>query len=303
MQLDPRQLAAFDAAIATTSLSAAARQLRITLAATSLRIKALEATLGQRLLVRGKVARATIAGQALLTHIKRVRLLEADLGAAMGLGAGNESHAFQSLSIAVNADSLGSWFLSGIQDALLDQRLTLNVTVDDQEHTLELLKNGDVIGCVTTAPNPLRGCLAEALGTMRYRCVATQKLREALSSDHSEPSLHQLLSQPAIGFNTKDSLQDQFLKQCFGVSDLSYPRHHIPASDAYRAALCAGLGWGMQADVQAPNDLPSGELIDLYPGRFVDVPLFWHHWQHEPSQAARLTRVVVAAAKQRLIQK
>lgn len=70
MYLDPRQLAAFATTIDTGSLSAAAVTLRITLAATSLRIKALEESLGQRLLVRGKVARATPAGQALLTHIK-----------------------------------------------------------------------------------------------------------------------------------------------------------------------------------------------------------------------------------------
>jgi LysR family transcriptional regulator, chromosome initiation inhibitor len=303
MQLDPRQLAAFDATVQTGSLSAAALTLRITLAATSLRIKALEASLGQRLLVRGKIARATPAGQALLTHIKQVRLLEADLAHTLqpSAGIGSKSATYQNISVAVNADSLASWFFPGIQAALQKHKLTLNVTVDDQDHTLEWLKNGDVIGCVTTLATPLRGCIAEPLGTMRYRCVAAPALQAKLLGKKRSLGLHQLVTQPAIGFNRKDGLQDQFLRNCFGVSDLSYPRHYIPAVDAYSYALHHGLGWGMQADIQAPDDVSSGSLVDLFPGQFVDVPLFWHHWQREAPQAARLTLAIKEAAGKLLV--
>ncbi len=296
MPFDPRQLAAFDATVQTGSLSAAAVTLRITLAATSLRIKALEESLGQRLLIRGKTARATPAGQALLTHIKQVRLLEADLQHTLQPASSGKAQAYQNISVAVNADSLASWFFPGIQAALQKHKLTLDVTVDDQDHTLEWLKNGDVIGCVTTLPTPLRGCLAEPLGTMRYRCVAAPGLQAKLLGKKRSIGLHQLVTQPAIGFNRKDGLQDQFLLQCFGVTDLSYPRHYIPAVDAYRQSLLGGLGWGMQADIQAPHDVPSGVLVDLFTGHFVDVPLFWHHWQREAPQAARLTLAIKAAA-------
>jgi LysR family transcriptional regulator, chromosome initiation inhibitor len=305
MQFDPRQLAAFDATVQTGSLSAAALTLRITLAATSLRIKALEESLGQRLLVRGKTARATPAGQALLTHIKQVRLLEADLQHTLQPDSGGprrgRAQAYQNISVAVNADSLASWFFPGIQAALQKHRLTLDVTVDDQEHTLEWLKNGDVIGCVTTLATPLRGCVAEPLGTMRYRCVAAPGLQVKLLGKKTTIGLHQLVTQPAIGFNRKDSLQDQFLHHCFGVTDLSYPRHYIPAVDAYRQGLLSGLGWGMQADIQAPQDLRSGTLVDLFPGQCVDVPLFWHHWQREAPQAARLTSAIKEAAGKLLV--
>jgi LysR family transcriptional regulator, chromosome initiation inhibitor len=307
MQLDPRQLDAFDATVHTGSLSAAALNLRITLAATSLRIKALEESLGQRLLVRGKVARATPAGQALLTHIKQVRLLEADLAHTLHPGRSTGAGAYQNISVAVNADSLASWFLPGVRAVLHKHKLTLDVTVDDQDHTLEWLKNGDVIGCVTTLGTALRGCVAEPLGTMRYRCVAAPGLQGKMVTKRPSKSaapapapgaigLHQLVTQPAIGFNRKDSLQDAFLHNCFGVNDLSYPRHYIPAVDAYRDALLSGLGWGMQADIQSPEDLRCGVLVDLFPGQWVDVPLFWHHWQREAPQAARLTLAIKAAA-------
>lgn len=332
MQLDPRQLSAFAATLDAGSLSGAARSLHITLAATSLRIKALEDALGQRLLVRGKVARATPAGQALLTHVRQVRLLEADLQQTLQ-PARSAKAAHQSISVAVNADSLASWFLPGVQAAVQKHRLLLDVVVDDQDHTLEWLKNGDVMGCVTTLAQPLHGCVAEPLGTMRYRCVAAPVVRDALahggthagrskargkgtaalsvavqtstppnSGEAAAPplGLHQLITQPAIVFNRKDALQDGFLHQCFGVRNVSYPRHYIPAVDAYHDALLSGLGWGMQADMQAPRDLPSGQLVDLFPGQFVAVPLFWHHWLREAPQAARLTIAVKSAAAQML---
>ncbi len=309
MPLDPRQLDAFAATIASGSLSAAATSLRITLAATSLRIKALEDALGQRVLVRGKVARATPAGQALLAHIKQVRMLEADLAHTMQPARSAAEGGFQSISVAVNADSLAAWFFPGVQAALQRHRLTLDVVVDDQDHTLDWLKNGDVVGCITTLSVALRGCVAEPLGTMRYRCVAAPAVQARLhrtansqtASGASGIGLHQLVKEPAIVFNRKDSLQDQFLHTCFGVADLAYPRHYIPAVDAFHHALVSGMGWGMEADIQSAPFIASGALVDLFPSHVVDVPLYWQHWQRQAPQAARLTLAIKAAAKQYLL--
>ena len=174
MALDPKHLDAFAATLQTGSLAAAAKQLHLTLAAVSLRIKALESQLGQRLLIRGKTATATRAGQALLSHIGRTRLLEADL--AERLSQSTTDHAWRVLQVAVNADSLASWFLRGVQSTLLKHKLLLQSVVDDQEHTLQWLQNGEVMGCVTQLPKPLRGCTAQALGVMRYRCIGAPSI-------------------------------------------------------------------------------------------------------------------------------
>ncbi len=71
--LDAKQLEALAAVVEHGGFGPAAKALSLTLAAVSLRIKTLEAQLGQRLLVRGKTVRATAAGQALLAHIKQLR--------------------------------------------------------------------------------------------------------------------------------------------------------------------------------------------------------------------------------------
>jgi LysR family transcriptional regulator, chromosome initiation inhibitor len=304
MELDRKQLEAFAATVQGGSLAAAAKQLRLTLAAVSLRIKALETQLGQRLLVRGKVAQATRAGQALLAHISRVRLLEADL--AERLTAPSADAHWLALPVAVNADSLASWFLPGVRDALLEHQLLLHSVVDDQEHTLEWLKNGDVLGCVTELAKPLRGCVAQALGVMRYHCLGSPQLKAQLAKQKRKSAAPALLQVPALCFNAKDHLQDRFLQHAFALSDAAYPRHYIPAGDAYHLAMLQGLGWGLQADVQMRlqwrGEMEAGRLVNLFPGKHVDVPLYWHHWQQESAQAARLTQAVIASARRELRQ-
>ena len=155
--LDARQLEALAAVVEHGGFGAAAQALSITLAAVSLRIKALEESLGQRLLVRGKQVRATPAGQALLAHIKQVRMMEADV---LGGLQGTSSHSgarkvvsWQSLSVAINADSVDSWFLPGVAAMLLRHHVLLDIMIDDQDHTHDALKSGDVMGCVTPWPS------------------------------------------------------------------------------------------------------------------------------------------------------
>ncbi|TAG27734.1 MAG: LysR family transcriptional regulator ArgP [Burkholderiales bacterium] len=302
--LDAKQLEAFAATVQTGSLTIAAKQLRLTLAAVSIRIKALETQLGQRLLIRGKTAQATRAGQVLLAHISRTRLLEADL--AERLASPQDVSQWLALPVAVNADSLASWFLPGVQATLQTHRLLLHSVVDDQEHTLQWLQNGDVLGCVTDLPKPLRGCTAEPLGTMRYHCLGSPALAKQLRALKRKSNAPALLQIPALCFNPKDHLQDRFLKDAFKLKDASYPRHYFPAGDAYHLAMLQSLGWGLQADVQMRlqwrGEIEAGRLVDLFPGQHIDVPLYWHHWQRESAQAARLTVAVIAAAKQHLLQ-
>ena len=116
--LDARQLDALAAVIEHGGFGPAAKALSLTLAAVSLRIKALEDQMGQRLLVRGKSVRATAAGQALLAHVKQVRMMETDLlsglqggGAPVQMArarAGSRS-AWRSTPIRWRAGSCPAW--------------------------------------------------------------------------------------------------------------------------------------------------------------------------------------------------
>jgi LysR family transcriptional regulator (chromosome initiation inhibitor) len=304
--LDARQLDALAAVIEHGSFGAAARALSLTLAAVSLRIKSLEDVMGQRLLVRGKAVHATPAGQALLAHVRQVRLMEADLlGGLDGRGEGRAAK-LRSLSVAVNADSVTGWFLPGVAASLEKHHLLLDIVIEDQDHTHGALKSGDVTGCVTTLAEPMRGCVAEPLGLMRYRCMADPLLIAKWRGPAGRPvAVHQLLKSPAVIFNRKDALQDAFLEQHYGLRAASYPRHFVPAVDAFELALELGMGWGMVPDLLlAKRTEGTGRppLAEVLPGHCVDVALYWQHWAREPLLAQRLTRAVKQAARERLLQ-
>ena len=295
--LDARQLEALAAVIEHGGFGQAAQALSLTLAAVSLRIKSLEDTLGQRLLVRGKQVRATPAGQASLGHVKQVRLMEADVLAGMQGGVQGEGVHWQSLSVAINADSVASWFLPGVAPLLRRHRLLLEIVIDDQDHTHDALKSGDVMGCVTTLASAMRGCVAEPLGVMRYLCVGAPDLVKRCRTPRGAVSPHKLLAQPAVIFNRKDALQDAFLEQHFGLRQPLYPRHFAPAVEAFETAIELGLGWGMVPEqhlAQRPG------LQELLPGAAVDVVLYWQHWVHESASAQRLTAAVKTAAREHL---
>jgi LysR family transcriptional regulator, chromosome initiation inhibitor len=294
--LDARQLETLAAVVEQGSFMAAAHHLNVTLAAVSLRVKALEAHLGQRLLVRGKTIRATPAGQALLTHIRQVQSMEQDVLRDLQHGSTAGGAEWQMLPVAINADSMASWFLPGVAPLLAAHRLLLDITIDDQDHTHDALKSGDVLGCITALAHAMRGCVAEPLGVMRYRCVAAPALHEAMLID-GQVSIHRLLSVPAVIFNRKDGLQDAFLAQHFGLKQAHYPRHFVPSVNGFEMAIALGLGWGMVPELhftQRPHEL--GHLIDLLPNATVDVVLYWQHWARESLSAQRLTTAVKAAA-------
>ncbi|MDP2262109.1 MAG: HTH-type transcriptional regulator ArgP [Hydrogenophaga sp.] len=295
--LDARQLEALTAVIEHGSFGAAATALHLTLSAVSLRIKALEDMLGQRLLVRGKQVRATPAGQALIGHVKQVRLMEADLLAGLRGPETSKGVSWQSLGVAINADSVASWFLPGVASLLQRHRLLLEILIDDQDHTHDALKSGDVMGCVTTRADAMRGCVAEPLGVMRYRCVAAPAVVQRCRTPRGAVSPHKLLAQPAVIFNRKDALQDAFLEQHFGLKQPAYPRHFAPAVDAFEAAIELGLGWGMVPE----QHLAARPLLEeILPGATVDVTLYWQHWAHESPSAQRLTQAVKTAARAHL---
>jgi LysR family transcriptional regulator (chromosome initiation inhibitor) len=299
--LDAKQLEALAAVLEQGGFGPAAQALNLTLAAVSLRIKGLESALGRRLLVRGKTVRATPAGQTLLAHVKQLRLMEAELVGGLGGHPPGVTTTWQTLSVAVNADSLASWFLPGVAPLLARHRLLLDVLIDDQDHTHESLKNGDVVACVSTQAQPMRGCLAELLGVMRYRCVAAPALVQQCRTQSGALSVHRLLTTPAVVFNRKDALQDVFLAQQFHLTTPQYPRHFVPAVDAFERALACGLGWGLVPELQLADRAGRPELVELLPGSAVDVALYWHHWEREPASAQRLTQAVKQAARKVLL--
>ena len=296
MNWDSRQLSALVAVAEHGSFSQAARSMQLTLAAVSMRVQALESTLGQRLLVRGKRVTPTPAGQKLLAHARQVALLQADVLNDIQGNPSARGKPWTTLPVAVNADSLSTWFLPGVARVVAQHRVLLDVQVDDQDHTHEALRQGQVVGCVTTHNTPIPGCELKPLGFMRYHCLAANSLIERWRLPSGKVSLHRMLAHPAVIFNRKDKLQDVFLATHFQLKDAAYPRHYMPAVDAFESAIAQGLGWGMVPERLWHGQAALAEVGEVFTQTPIDVPLAWLHWAKEPTAAQRLTQAVCEAA-------
>ena len=159
--LDYKLLEALALVVREGGFERAAQALHLTQSAVSQRVRLLETQLGRPLLVRATPPYATESGRELLRHYNQARLLEDELAERL---APREESGFQRLPLAVNADSLAIWFLEALAPLLAEQRILLDLTVDDQERTHEQLERGEVAGCLSTLPEPVRGTRLRAAG-------------------------------------------------------------------------------------------------------------------------------------------
>lgn len=294
--LDRDQLETFATVAEEQSFERAATILNITRGAVSQRVKALEESLATVLLVREKPIAPTRAGEKLLRHVKALRLLE---GAAMQeLMPTPGPYAPVPLAIAVNADSLATWFPQVLWALLLPRRIALEVVTDDQDHTSARLTRGEVIGCISTDATAATGFLAEGLGAMEYRCYASPAFAgEFFPAGLTVPAV---LIAPAVLFNRKDSLHDEFLERRFGFAIDRYAKHYLPAPLTLLEGIAMGVGYGLAPSQQARQLVQDLRLVDLAPHEPVQVELYWHHWEVEPPLAREITQLVVSEARRQL---
>jgi LysR family transcriptional regulator, chromosome initiation inhibitor len=286
LQLD--QLRALAAVVAGQTFERAAADLGVTPSAISQRIKALETAVGRVLVQRSKPVRPTASGQVLLRLAREIELLTAQARQELG----DEGGAAAGLPIVVNADSLATWVLPAL--APLTDRIPLLIHREDQAHSTELLRDGSAMAAVTSTSVAVQGCSVRPLGLMRYRPVAAPDfVRRWIEGG---PGLAQA---PMLVFDEKDDLQDRYLRTRLRRA-ADPPRHRIPASADFVAAVRLGIGWAMVPDLQSADDLAAGRL-QLLDRRVLDVPLFWQQWKLRSSRLDEVADVLVTAARQVLI--
>jgi LysR family transcriptional regulator (chromosome initiation inhibitor) len=283
--LDGQQLAAFAAVIELGSFDAAAQRLHVTPSAISQRIKALEQRTGRVLVVRGKPCTATAAGIPLLRLAAQTALLESEALDEVGGGTAQATR----IAVAVNADSMSTWFTAvfgQLPDVLFDVR------IEDQDHSARLLREGVVMGAVTTERTPVPGCRVQSLGVMRYIPVASKAYVKRHLPDAF--TARAVAEAPSLAWNRDDALQDEFVRKVFR-RDVTRPQHFVPTAEGFRGAVRSGLGWGMFPDSLAAPHLADGTFVrisDVY----LDVPLFWQCWKLDSPMVKAITNGVRSAA-------
>ncbi len=295
---DPDALECLAAIVEEGGFEKAAQRLSITQSAVSQRLRALEVQVGTPLIVRSRPLKPTPAGQLLLLHTRQMRLLRADLEGELrrlAPGRARGGHEEDRISIALNADSIATWALPAL-DALARQGLPLEIVSDDQDFTQDRLRNGEVLGCVTTVDQALRGCRALPLGAMRYQLVAEAGFARAHCPQGLTP--HNFRDLPFIAFSRKDDMPSGFVGKLFGLPRVALAQVFVPSSEGRLRAVRAGWGASVVPSLMAREGLARGELVDLAPGFDWPVDLYWHCWNLESEVLGKLTSALVGAARE-----
>ncbi len=296
--LDYLSLSALSAVVREGSFDKAARMLHVTPSAVSQRIRLLEERVGSALVVRGHPCQATQTGLRLCQHLDHVRLLEHELQAEVP-SLDPEGHTRVSLPIAVNADSLATWFAPAMAHFAATAPVVMDIAVDDQDHTAEWLRSGRVLAAVTGTARAATGCNSRPLGAMRYIAAASPGFVERYF--RHGVNAQTLAVAPSLLFNSKDDLQSRWVHRlCDRHVELL--RHTLPSSHAFVAAAAAGMGWGLHPQTMVAQHLQDGALVELVPNAWLDVALYWQQARAASSLLDGLTRDIMAAAKSALLQ-
>jgi LysR family transcriptional regulator, chromosome initiation inhibitor len=240
------------------------------------------------LISRGTPCRPTPHGEWLVRLGRQTRLLYDEASQALAEAAAVE------LPVAVNADSLTVWFHEVLAEIARWDGVAIRLHVEDETHSAELLRSGEVLAAVTSDPAPVQGCSARPLGALRYLPAAAPWFADRWRRDDSPD----WAAMPTVIFGPKDDLQYRMLRR-HGVGEPPPIVHQVPATADFYQAVLAGLGWGMLPRRQAGADLAAGRLALLSPD-VVDVPLYWQRWRLDSPRLTALTNSVQTAAERHL---
>ena len=200
--------------------------------------------------------------------------------------------------IAVNADSLSLWLLPALAEVAAEHDVTFELLREDEDRTANLLESGAALAAITSQKKPIAGCSVTPLGATEYLAVATPRFVEQWFP--KGVTRRALAAAPVIEFDRSDDLQGQWIRANRVDPDVP-PRHYVPASEDYAAAIRLGMGWGMLPPAQAEASLEIGALVRLGEPDIAE-PLYWQQWNLTSPALAAIREAVATHARAALRQ-
>lgn len=272
------------------SFEAAADRLGVSPSAVSQRIKALEADVGRVVVRRTSPVGVTDAGEVLVQTARRMRLLESETDDRLRGRIGERP-----VSVGVNADSLGTWFRPVLRQVAEVGGISLELNLEDEQHSLAMLRRGDCMGVVTAEAEPVAGCVVEELGSLHYWPVGAPDLAVELEAARTVRGEDAWASLPLLVIGPHDRMTDGVLEPR-GVTPRPGRRvSRIPSFEGLNDAVVAGLGWTLVPVASAQPYVDAGTMVRLAED-VIEVPLYWQHWRLESDTLGVLTDAVHAAA-------
>lgn len=178
-----------------------------------------------------------------------------------------------------------------------DGSARLDLVIDDQDHTAAALRSREVLAAVSAGPTPVAGARSLPLGRLRYRATASPAFVDRRFAHGVNAAT--LSRAPSLRFNRKDTLQTQWLRRVTR-REISPPCHGIASTQGFVDASIAGLGWGLNPEALVRAALADGRLVELLPGKPLDVPLWWQTTRLAVPLLQPLSDAVLAQARQQL---
>lgn len=286
-------LSTLAAVIDEGSFDGAAAALHITSPAVSQRIKALEEAVGQILVRRARPVGVTEAGSVLLRLARQVGLAEEEAESVL-----DEGRTRPAVRIAVNADSLATWALEAFARTAAREPMSLELIRVHETESIDLLRGGAAMAAVTTFGDPVQGCRATPLGTMRYRAVASPGFAaEWFSSGITFDALDRA---PMAQFDRRDNVVPRFGDE-EQRERIRPPRVYVPGSREFVEAIALGMAWGYVDDIQSEALITDRRLVLLEGVDPFVVPLYWQQWRLRSRVLDALAHDVTEAARSALL--
>lgn len=289
------QLKTFATVVEYGTFDAAADVLMISASAVSQRIKAMEQSAGRVLIKRTNPVAPTDSGEVVLRVARQSEYLHTELSRELD---GDESA--QTVSIAVNSDSLSTWLLDAVRVLAREDHIYCDLRREGEYHSSALLRSGEVMAAVTSEPDPIAGCAVDKLGIGSYWPVAsTEFARDFFPDLPASLTATQLAQAPVIEYDHKDFGQQRgrqliASKYRLGKNLQNAPSVYVPSSPDYVRAVDMGIGWGIVPETQSADALAEGRWVKLA-DEPVEIPLFWQHWKITSSVMERVTQRIYDA--------
>ncbi|MGE6606384.1 HTH-type transcriptional regulator ArgP [Halomonas sp. NPDC076908] len=293
---DPKKKMALIEVVASGSFERAARKLNITTSAVSQRVRALEVEMGMSLLIRDRPCRPTEEGKKLIRHLKNIEYLNNEF---MNEFIDVKKNKLR-FSIAVNNDSLSNWLMPVLAEYLQSGEVMLDVYIDDQDYTHLALESGLTIMAVTSKEKTFNSCKSVCLGKLRYKLACSSTFYKKWFKNGV--NFTSLKNSPLLVFCEKDRLQEDFLKNNFGLMQDICSCHYIPSSEAYYEAVLFGIGYGMMPLPKYEEKIISADLIDLMPTEKTDISLYLHYWETQLPKLVKFREQIIAQARKVLVE-
>jgi len=288
-QLDYTLLTAMNAVIREGSFDAAARSLNITQSAVSQRIKLLEERIGGVVIQRTRPCRATDLGLELARHVEEVSMLEHDLLSRLGDTRISSGGSSLPLKVAVNHDSLATWFSPVVARASSQLNIQMHLQVCDRSETLSMLQSGNAVAAISSDAAHVQGYKRMAIGSMSYVAVCSPSFRDTYFS--AGVTRQTLRDAPAIFFSGVDKIITEWAREYTG-EELAFEGHEVPSQGGFIECCKMGAGFGVLPIDWVRDELESGELCEVVPAASLDVPLYWYSGSRRSRVLDELTAIV-----------